>query len=117
MSQTPLLKNPIIVALDIDDPKEAQKLSEKLSPHVGGFKIGPRLTFRADRKYLSDLSHQGILFLDHKFFDIPSTTVSSVEVAFELGAHWVTVHALAGPDCLKEVGQCERTLQKPATSF
>ena len=42
------LKNPIICALDLDDPKRALDLAESLSDCVGGFKIGPRLFFKTD---------------------------------------------------------------------
>jgi orotidine-5'-phosphate decarboxylase len=105
------MKNKIIVALDVDSPIAAQKLYKILAPHVGGFKFGPRLTFRCDRSFLRDVSESGILFFDHKFFDIPSTTVAAVNSAAELGAHWVTVHALNGPECLKKVAELETTLR------
>src|SRR4051794_5277789 len=93
--------NPVIVSLDVDDPKDAMSLYLSLRDYVGGFKIGPRLTFRCDREFIKDLSQSGILFFDHKFFDIPTTTVAAVRVAFEMGAHWITVHSLNGPECLK----------------
>ena len=111
------MKNPIIVALDVDDPKEAQKLFKKLSPLVGGFKVGPRITFRSDKSFLKDISDSGILFFDHKFFDIPSTTLASVQMAAELGAHWVTVHALSGLECLKELSSLEKTIRSEKKDF
>jgi orotidine-5'-phosphate decarboxylase len=111
------MKNPIIVALDLDDVSKASQLASRLAPYVGGFKVGPRLTFRADRKFLKDLSQSGILFFDHKFFDIPSTTASAVEVAAEMGAHWVTVHGLSGPECLKQLSAVETKIQKSREEF
>lgn len=111
------LKNPIVVALDLDDAKKAQKLSESLSPYVGGFKLGPRLTFRADKSWLKDLKAAATLFVDHKFFDIPSTTEASVKVAYDLGADWVTVHALNGPECLKKLSQLEKSLRSENPDF
>ncbi len=109
--------NPIIVALDTDDVKWAQKLSHQLADHVGGFKIGPRFTLRADKSFIKDLSQLGILFFDHKFFDIPSTTLASVNVAFELGAQWVSVHALNGRDCLAELSLLESQIKKNNDGF
>src|SRR4051812_41528839 len=103
------LKNPIIVALDVDQPAEAIRLFTRLQGSVGGFKVGPRLTLRCDPRFLKDIAASGILFWDHKYFDIPSTTVASVEAAAQAGAHWVTVHALAGPECLGQLSQLEKS--------
>ncbi|MDZ4677616.1 MAG: orotidine-5'-phosphate decarboxylase [Oligoflexia bacterium] len=111
------MNNPIIVALDLDDVEKARKLTEKLAPYVGGFKFGPRLTLRCERSFLKELSSQAILFIDHKFFDIPSTTVANVKVAAELGAHWVTVHALNGPHCLQELAALEIEIRKTKKDF
>jgi orotidine-5'-phosphate decarboxylase len=111
------MKNPVIVALDVDSEKEASQLVAKVSPYVGGFKVGPRLTLRADKSFLKDLSQSGILFFDHKFFDIPSTTVASVKIAAELGAHWVTVHALNGPECLRDLSSLENEIRKTKRDF
>ena len=111
------MKNKIIVALDVDTPIEAEKLFKSLSPFVGGFKVGPRLTFRCDKLFLKDISQSGILFFDHKFFDIPSTTAAAVEVASEMGAHWVTVHALNGPECLKQLSVTEKAIQSQKSDF
>lgn len=105
------MKNPIVVALDLDDPVAAGKLARGLAPHVGGFKIGPRLTLRADHGFIRELSQMGVLFVDHKFFDIPSTTLAAVETAAHLGAHWVTVHALNGRLCLKELAGLEKQIR------
>jgi orotidine-5'-phosphate decarboxylase len=111
------MKNKIIVALDVDSEKKAVELVKKLSPYVGGFKFGPRLTFRCDKSFLKDVSQSGILFFDHKFFDIPSTTAAAVEVAAELGAHWVTVHALNGSECLNKISEVEFKIKNQITNF
>lgn len=111
------MKNPIVVALDVDDVSKAQKLVKELHPFVGGFKVGPRLTFRAPQSFLKEISEKSILFFDHKFFDIPTTTVSAVKVAAEMGAHWVTVHALNGPECLRELKILETEIRKNRSEF
>jgi orotidine-5'-phosphate decarboxylase len=111
------MQNPIIVALDVNEPKKAQELFKKLNGHVGGFKVGPRLSMRCDPSFLRDLSQTGTLFFDHKFFDIPSTTAASVELAYELGAHWVTVHALNGKETLSGLSKLEKQIQKSLPSF
>jgi len=111
------LKNPIVVALDTNDPTQALALAKKLSPFVGAFKIGPRISLRAEPGFVKKLAELALVFMDHKFFDIPSTTLSSVEAAHELGAKWVTVHALNGPDCLKELAQLEKKLKVSTPDF
>lgn len=109
--------NPIVVPLDVDDPVMALDIVGKLKGKVGGFKTGPRLTLRADKSFMHKLKDAGIVFFDHKFFDIPSTTLASVKVAFELGADWVTVHALNGKKCLQDLAQFEQIAQKTNKNF
>jgi orotidine-5'-phosphate decarboxylase len=111
------MKNPIVVALDVDDLGQAQKLVKELHHFVGGFKVGPRLTFRAPPAFLKEITEKGVLFFDHKFFDIPSTTVAAVRVAAEMGAHWVTVHALNGPECMRELKKLETEIRKTRDNF
>ncbi len=111
------LKNPIVVPLDVDDPQKAMQLVSLLKGKVGGFKIGPRLTFKSKPLFFELLKESGVFFFDHKFFDIPSTTVAAVRSAFDLGATWVTVHALNGADCLKELAKLEAELKKSRPEF
>lgn len=103
------LKNPIICALDLDDPKKAFKLAESLSDCVGGFKIGPRLFFKTD---VGQFAKLGPLFLDFKFYDIPSTVLASVKSCYDLGASIVTVHASCGLNLLRELKKLEVELCK-----
>lgn len=112
-----LLKNPIIVALDVDDVGRASELVSLLSGKVGGFKVGPRLTLKSDSRLTDLLQKSGVYFFDHKFFDIPSTTAASVRAAFDLGATWVTVHALNGGPCLKELSILQEELRAKRPDF
>jgi len=111
------MKNPIIVALDLDSPKKAMDLAVQLESVVGGFKVGPRLTHRAPPDFIQDLSRLGLVFFDHKFFDIPSTTTAAVQAAAEAGATWATVHALNGPKTLKELATLELKIRKNSPDF
>ncbi len=95
------MKSPTFLALDLDSPKEALDLAQKVLPYVGGFKIGPRLAFRGGPELTRSLAKLAPLFIDFKFFDIPSTMVAAVEACAEVGAHYVTVHAAAGPTALE----------------
>ena len=104
--------NKLILSLDLDEPAQALQMAELLQNHVGCFKIGPRLALRAGSEWIRELSKRAPLFIDFKFYDIPSTTESSVRVAFELGARFVTVHASVGRETLERLAKLEVELQK-----
>ena len=101
-------KAPVFVALDLDEPEKALSLAEKLSPYALGFKVGPRLYFRSGASLIQKLSQWGSVFIDFKFYDIPSTMASSVRACFEVGARYVTVHAQAGSKAMEQVAQVEK---------
>ena len=105
------IKTPIIVALDVNHPKEAIFLAESLKDFVGAYKVGPRLLLRSDESFIKRLADIAPVFIDQKFYDIPSTMVSSVQAAFDRGASFVTVHALAGRVALEQLASLENKLQ------
>ena len=106
------LKNPLIVALDIDSKSEVLHLARTLGPRVGALKLGPRLVIRYGSDFVSQISKISPVFLDFKFLDIPNTMVSSLRAAFDAGASLCTVHAWAGDAALKEVYKVEQELNK-----
>lgn len=105
-------KNPLVIALDVDDANRALQIADQLSPYAGGFKIGPRLSMRYGSEFCQKIAERGPLFIDNKYFDIPSTMVAAVKASFEAGASLVTVHALAGADALVELSKLENELCK-----
>lgn len=117
MSQTSSqpLKNPLCVALDVDHADKALQLVKQLSPLVGGFKLGPRLLLRFGSSLVQEISKVSPVFVDCKFFDIPSTMESSVRACFESGASLVTVHAASGKEALEKMAEleCELNKQRP----
>ena len=100
-------KLPLYVALDMDDKKQAFSLAQKIAPYVTGFKIGPRFLIRYGPSLINQLKIYGKVFLDLKFFDIPSTMLSAVKSAFDQGADMVTIHAGAGESALKHLADLE----------
>ncbi len=106
------LNNPIIVALDVDTEKEALHLADELGDIVGGIKLGPRLCVRYGQELIRKIASRAPVFIDNKYFDIPSTTVAAVEASFDAGASLVTVHALNGPETLRELAKLEKKLQE-----
>jgi orotidine-5'-phosphate decarboxylase len=107
----PLL-NPLCVALDVDDRSQAFQLAEDLADVAGGFKVGPRLILRYGPSVIEKISKHGPVFLDMKYFDIPSTMISAVRASFDAGAKLVTVHAQAGIRALSELAKLEEEYNK-----
>ncbi len=112
MSLTPIIgaalpasaKERLIFALDVDHLDEAERLVTVLAPHVGMFKVGPRLFTGAGVQVLDLIqSAGGRLFLDLKFHDIPATVAGAAREAARLRAQLFTVHALGGPRMIREV--------------
>ncbi len=106
------MKLPIFVALDVDEEKQALDLARQVSGSVGGFKVGPRLLMRFGPGLISQLAEMGDVFVDNKYYDIPSTTLSAVKASFEAGATFVTVHASCGSVCLEQLSELEKELNK-----
>ncbi len=106
------MRNPIILALDVDTKDQALKIADDLAEIVGGFKLGPRLCLRYGMDFVQEIAKRGPIFLDNKHFDIPSTMEAAVRASFDAGASLVTVHALSGKEALKRMAEVERELNQ-----
>lgn len=106
------LNPPYFLALDVDDVQQARRLVDKVAPHIGGIKLGPRLCFRYGAELIGEFAKTKPVFVDCKFFDIPNTMESSVRTAFAAGASFTTVHAQAGAEALKRLAQVEKELNQ-----
>lgn len=106
------LSNPIIAALDVDSDQEALRLADQIGDIVGGLKLGPRLCLRYGMSFVKEIAKRSPVFIDQKYFDIPTTTVAAVQASFDAGASLVTVHALNGPETLKALAQLEQKLNE-----
>ncbi len=107
-----LLKNPVMLALDVDDWDQAWHFVDLLGDSVGSIKVGPRFVYRYGQQAVEKIAARAPVFVDCKFFDIPSTMLSSVQAAFDGGASFVTVHAMCGLPTLQQLAQLEAKLQK-----
>ncbi|MBC7465675.1 MAG: orotidine-5'-phosphate decarboxylase [Bdellovibrio sp.] len=110
MSQ--LLKNPLILALDVDTKEDAQKILDYVGDLVGGIKLGPRLVYRYGASLVTEFAEIAPVFVDNKYFDIPSTMEAAVRASFQAGATIVTVHALSGLEALTKLNQLEIELNR-----
>lgn len=106
------LKNPLCVALDVDTRERAIELMHQLSDVAGGFKLGPRLIHRYGQSLVSEMAKTAPVFVDCKFFDIPTVMEAAVRASFESGASLVTVHAMAGEEALTRMATLEKELNK-----
>ncbi|BEV69361.1 orotidine-5'-phosphate decarboxylase [Bdellovibrio bacteriovorus] len=106
------MKNPIILALDVDTRDQALKIADDLSDIVGGIKLGPRLCLRYGMDFVKEMAQRAPIFLDNKHFDIPSTMEAAVRASFEAGASLVTVHALSGKEALTRMAAVEKELNQ-----
>lgn len=92
-----VVKEKILVALDVESGAEAIRLADLLRDAVGGFKIGSRLFTAEGPAIVRTLAGRGDrVFLDLKFHDIPNTVATAVAAATELGVWMVNVHASGG---------------------
>lgn len=106
------LANPLIVALDVNEPAEAVKWAEKLKDHVGAYKIGPRLLMKTGGELVAKVKGFAPVFVDNKYLDIPNTMEASVRATFEAGATFCTVHAWSGLEALQRLKDLEDELNQ-----
>lgn len=112
MSEQISLKHPFFIALDLPNEADAVKFSQNYCNLVGGFKLGPKLILKSQWSVVKEISQLAPVFLDFKFYDIPSVTVEAVKNAFDLGASFVTVHAVVGRETLKMLSDLEEICRK-----
>jgi orotidine-5'-phosphate decarboxylase len=105
-------RNPLCLAVDVDTREQALGLVSDLKDLVGGFKLGPRMIHRYGSEIVGEIARSSPVFVDCKFFDIPSTMLAAVQATFDAGASVCTVHAMAGGEALKALAELERKLNQ-----
>jgi len=92
----------IICALDTHDLDEAVRMTKRLAPHVGAFKVGHALTLPYGLDVIDRLRDAGAakIFLDLKFHDIPNSVALAVREAARRGVWMTTLHISGGPAML-----------------
>lgn len=106
------LKNPIMLALDVDSRDQAGRVLAKLENGLGAIKIGPRLALRYGADFVAELARTAPVFVDNKYLDIPSTMEAAVRATFAAGATFTTVHAWAGREALERLAKVESELNR-----
>src|SRR5512139_1832550 len=108
------LRSRLIVALDVPDRSTALQAVERLSGHVGCFKLGLEIFTREGPSLVEEIRGRGEkVFLDLKLHDIPNTVRGAVRSACRLGIHMLTVHASGGPNMLSAACQEAQSASSP----
>lgn len=104
----------LIVALDVPDRTTALAAVERLSGHVGFFKLGLEIFTREGPALVEEIRNRGEkIFLDLKLHDIPNTIKGAVRSACRLGVHMLTLHASGGPSMLTAACEEAQTFGSP----
>lgn len=92
----------LIVALDVSNAAEAQRIVNAIGDAASIFKVGKQLFTAEGPQVVRDLIASGRrVFLDLKFHDIPNTVAGAVRSATDLGVSMLTIHASGGAKMLK----------------
>ena len=98
--------NRLIVALDVPNIGEAEKLVKLLSPLVEVFKVGNELFTASGPSAIQMIHSYGSqVFLDLKFYDIPNTVGSACEAAVRYKVFMLNVHSLGGKQMMFQTVQ------------
>jgi len=105
----------IIVPLDFNTVEQALELVEKLQPDLCRLKVGKELFTKAGPVLVEKLIDKGFdIFLDLKFYDIPTTVAKACAVAADLGVWMVNVHASGGSEMMSLAREeIEKKSQRP----
>jgi len=97
------MKTELIVALDIEDVNSVKNVVNQLKDEVYAFKIGPQLLLSQGLEILDTVTNLGgKIFLDLKFFDIPSIVKRAVRIILDYNVIMFTLHILGGEKMLRE---------------
>lgn len=92
----------LIVALDVDSSAKARALVRRLGGAVDFYKVSPSMTMK-DPSFIPWLrARRKNVFLDCKWYDIPSQVRRSVQTAGLTGVASCTIHTSAGSAVMKE---------------
>lgn len=90
--------NPLIVAVDVSELVDAERLAHDLGPVAGHLKVGLELFAATGPASIATVAAHAPVFADLKLHDIPTTVERAARRVGALGAAMVTVHASGGRD-------------------
>ncbi|MDD3906059.1 MAG: orotidine-5'-phosphate decarboxylase [Candidatus Omnitrophica bacterium] len=96
----------LIVALDLKTEDAAIEMAEKLKEYVGFFKIGLELFSSCGPRIVERIRETGCdVFLDLKFYDIPTTVAKASVAVTSLKPLMFNVHALGGYEMMRRTAE------------
>lgn len=96
----------IIVALDVNTLKDAQRLIEELDASITTYKVGMELFYSAGPEAVYMVRKAGKnVFLDLKLHDIPNTVAQGIKALIGLGASFISLHASGGLTMMQEAAR------------
>lgn len=102
-------RDKIIFALDVNGLTEIDLWAERLSEHVGMFKVGKELfTATGPEAVRTVKRHGGRVFLDLKYHDIPNTVAKAMVEAARMGVQLANLHALGGAEMMETAASAVR---------
>jgi len=104
-----LMKEKLIVALDVETAREARRVYAELRDVAGMFKVGSQLFTAEGPALVRELVDGGArVFLDLKFHDIPNTVAAAAREAVRLGVSLFNVHASGGAEMMRRAADATR---------
>lgn len=106
-------KERIILALDVDDLGEAEKLVVELKDHVGYFKVGLQLFTSYGFSAIKMIrSHGGKVYCDLKFHDIPNTVSHACSNLIKHNINFFNIHLQGGSKMVSQVVKTSKDAAK-----
>jgi orotidine-5'-phosphate decarboxylase len=100
------MKDKIILVLDVSSAGRALDYVRELHDLVGMFKVGSQLFMAEGPNIVREIiRHDGKVFLDLKFHDIPNTVLHATVEAAKLGVRMMTIHASGGRAMMQAVSK------------
>ncbi len=96
----------LVVALDVPDADEAERLIDALYELDPIFKVGMEPLYGYGERIFSYMQARDVRhFIDAKLHDIPRTVAAAVKQLVRHGTHIVNVHALGGAEMMRAAVQ------------
>lgn len=106
-------KERIILALDVDDLAEAEKLVVELKDYVGYFKVGLQLFTSYGFSAIKMIrDHGGKVYCDLKFHDIPNTVSHACSNLIKHNINFFNIHLQGGSKMVTQVVKTSKDTAK-----
>lgn len=108
------VKNNIILALDVQNIRNALKIVEDVSKYVDTIKIGYPLVLSEGLESISIIKENFDckIIADFKVADIPETNEKITNLTFKAGADAIIVHGFVGKDSVRACLKCAENCNK-----